>query len=125
MYRLLEINDSAATRDLVIKNELTNTIDVCFDDSELLNLENFNFVKINTCYNCKIYLLGESDKRGEEFIVIGEELVGRKRLTKIKNQQGDYYYIPYLVTNKEEQIKFTYSRKDIIEIDGRVHPDFI
>ncbi|QTZ58449.1 hypothetical protein [Streptococcus equi] len=57
MYILKKIQDSIATRDLIFENDYTNTIDVCFDDSELLSHTNFSFVKIDSKYDCNFSLV--------------------------------------------------------------------
>ncbi|MDI5989449.1 hypothetical protein [Streptococcus equi] len=56
-----KIQDSIATRDLIFENDYKNTIDICFDDSELLSHTNFSFVKIDSKYDCKIFLFGKED----------------------------------------------------------------
>ncbi|HEK9954600.1 TPA: hypothetical protein TUO09_001810 [Streptococcus equi subsp. zooepidemicus] len=126
MYILKKIQDSIATRDLIFENDYTNTIDVCFDDSELLSHTNFSFVKIDSKYDCKIFLFGKEDNKGELFWVIDTELIGTRLLTKIKNVRNDIYYIPFHEKFEAiREIRYLYSRKDIIQIGEVIHPDFI
>ncbi|HEL0221642.1 TPA: hypothetical protein TUD29_001922 [Streptococcus equi subsp. zooepidemicus] len=126
MYTLKKIQDSIATRDLIFKNDYTNTIDVCFDDSELLSYDNFNFVRIGSKYDCKIFLYGKEDSKGELFRIVAKELIGTRLLTKIKNARNDVYYISFHEKFEEiREIRYLYSRKDIIQIGEVIHPDFI
>lgn len=79
-----KIQDSIATRDLIFENDYTNTIDVCFDDSELLSHTNFSFVKIDSKYDCKIFLFGKEDNKGELFGLLIQSLLELGYWQKLK-----------------------------------------
>jgi len=57
VYKVIEINEAVATRTIKLQNIDSGTIDICFDDSELVS--NFNFMKAEQIYDCKILLFGE------------------------------------------------------------------
>ena len=53
-------------------------------DSAVTSFKNFDFMKINESYNCKIYLFGELDDSGEKFKYIKKDVtVGRKVYQKL------------------------------------------
>ncbi|WP_155997466.1 hypothetical protein [Streptococcus ruminantium] len=124
MHKLIEIRDYESTRDLMFQNIATQTIDKCFDDSELLSIDNFDFVIEDNTYECKILLIGNIDETGEKFYIVESEYVGNRRLTKLKNEIGDLYFIPYVDKEKNASICFLYTRKDILQVDLKIHPDF-
>lgn len=128
MYKLLSINESVATRNLELENLNTGTIDSCFDDSAVTSFENFDFMEINGVYTCKIYLLGEFDDAGENFKYIKDVKIGNRDLSEIINEKGDVYYIGKISASEfassEKMLNYKYTRKDIIQVNNIVHPDF-
>ncbi|NQH33511.1 hypothetical protein HO665_04595 [Streptococcus suis] len=124
MHILKEIREYESTRDLIFQNINTQTIDICFDDSELLSIDNFDFVKEGNTYECSIFLFGNIDEMGERFYIIGSDYIGNRRLTKLKNKIGDSYFISYTGLEEDTTINYSYTRKDIIKVDAKIHPDF-
>ena len=64
MHKVIKINEFAATRMVELQNELTGNIDICFDDSALVSINNFEFMKVGNRYNCFIELFGEMAEEG-------------------------------------------------------------
>lgn len=128
MYKLLSIEESSATRNLELENLNSGTIDLCFDDSSVTSYENFEFMKINEVYDCKIYLFGKLDEDGEELHYIKDIKVGTKALSEVSNKNGDIYYIDKnstnVITSKGKMITYKYTRKDIVKVNNVIHPDF-
>ncbi|MBO0468822.1 hypothetical protein JZO73_15065 [Enterococcus plantarum] len=128
MYKLLSISESVATRNLELKNLNTGTIDSCFDDSAVTSFKNFDFMEINEVYICKIYLFGEFDDAGENFKYIKNVKIGNRDLSEIINEKGDVYYIGKIseseFVSSEKMLHYKYTRKDIIQVNNIVHPDF-
>ena len=58
MYRVISIDTDEMTKKIKIKNLKTGTVDICFDDSEVVSDKNFNFMQIGNEYECKIKLFG-------------------------------------------------------------------
>ena len=48
------------TRDVILKNIATGTIDECFDESDVFS-NDFDFIKTGEKYDCKIYLFGDKE----------------------------------------------------------------
>lgn len=128
MYKLLSIEESVATRNLELESLDTATIDVCFDDSAVTSFKNFDFMKINEEYNCKIYLFGELDDSGEKFQYIRDVKVGRKVLSEVINKKGDLYYLNKISASeslsKQKMLSYKYTRKDLVQVNNIVHTDF-
>ncbi|MDN3075466.1 hypothetical protein P0E51_05110 [Enterococcus faecalis] len=81
-------------------------------------------MKINEVYACKIYLFGELDDEGDNFRYIKNVMIGRKELSEIINEKGDVYYIDNELTSSEAILHYNYTRKDIIQVNDVMHPDF-
>ena len=133
MYRLKAINESMCTRFVELENELTGTTNLCFDDSALLSdSNNFEFMKIGKKYDCKIMLFGKfvnnfGERVVEVFIVNKEVIVGNTEFIEV-SVNGNIYYIlkKQLKDNMNvEKLLFQVSRKDLIQVNDRVHPDLL
>ncbi|MGG5342788.1 hypothetical protein [Enterococcus sp. AZ192] len=128
MYRLLSIEESAATRNLELKNLKTGTIEWCFDDSAVTSSKNFDFMEINEAYNCRIYLLGELNDTGENLKYIKDVVIGNRDLSEVVNEEGDVYYINRIPGSEFSSIgkmlNYNYTRKDIVQVNNIVHSDF-
>jgi hypothetical protein len=128
MYKLLSVEESIATRILKLINLNTSTIDLCFDDSSVTSFKNFNFMEINEVYDCKIYLFGEIDDSGEKLTYIRDITIGNRDVSEVSNKKGDIYYIDKISTSefssKEKLLIYKYTRKDIIQVNDIIHPDF-
>lgn len=132
MYKLMSIDQSDATRIVELLNIDTGTIDKCFDDSALTNFKNFEFMKIDQEFDCKIALFGEivEEKNDESVtcqILEPKVQVGEKILVRIKLGR-DIYYIPRIQLEdciKNQFIEYFYTRKDLIQVDNVIHGDLL
>ena len=70
MYKVISIDTDEMTKIVKIKNLKTGTVDICFDDSELVSDKNFNFMKIGDKYECKIKLFGNVVSNIQENVVL-------------------------------------------------------
>ena len=57
-YRLIEVEEYQATRDVYLKNEVTDKIEKCFDDSDWTCKKSFYYMEIGKVYECKLILFG-------------------------------------------------------------------
>ena len=55
MHKVIKINEFAATRMVELQNELTGNIDICFDDSALVSINNFEFMKAVSYTHLDVY----------------------------------------------------------------------
>lgn len=130
MYKLIKINESTATRTVVLENEVTGNRDVCFDDSALVSMNNFEFMKIGESYNCLIKLFGEIvygvNQEAVYCRIISNEVIGCKIFKKVLVGK-DIYYIPEnkIQDETKQDFLFTYTRKDLIKVDNVVHDDLL
>lgn len=69
MYELIEIVSTDVTRFLKLKNIESGTIEDCFDDSAVVSDKNFNFMKINQLYQCKIKLFGKAVRKKQRTVL--------------------------------------------------------
>lgn len=123
----MNIDEAAVTRQLTLKNNETTTVEMCFDDSSVTSVENFEFMRIGVAYDCKIYLLGRVDDCGKDFKVVKGVTIGTRKLVKIQDVIGNVFYVDRnIMKNMEvkEFIKFKYTRKDVIQVNDIIHPDF-
>lgn len=131
LYTLLKINESAATRTVELRNTATQTVDICFDDSALVSNNNFEFMKVDNSYDCKIKLFGKKvaeETEGSVKCKILEKdiFVGKKSFTKVL-VKDDLYYIPRakIGENPPDNFYFLYTRKDLIQVDTVLHGDLL
>ncbi len=130
MYELIEIAATDATRFLKLKNIESGIIEECFDDSAVVSDKNFNFMKINQRYQCKIKLFGKavSEKTENSAIckVINREImIGKKPMVEVKID-NDHYYIAKKTIKEflnDESFYFCCTRKDLIQVNDVVHAD--
>lgn len=132
MCKLISINEDLMTRNIELKNLDTNIIDVCFDDSALLSEINFEFMKINNNYKCKIKLFGELTHNNGSDVVKCEIknkdiLIGKKIFTKVDVENNIYYIYQEQIKNSlhKESFLFDVSRKDIIQVDNIISHDLL
>ena len=78
MYKLQSIEEYGTTRVLILENVDTGRQERCFDDSLLLDFNNFEFMKVGNSYQCKILLVGKVDSAGELFTYLGKNYQDRK-----------------------------------------------
>ena len=130
MYKVLKIHKYAATRDVELENVDTGTIDLCFDHSATVSLENFNFMVEGEVYDCKILLLDgfkveKTTKSVEVNIADLNAIVGERRCWKITIGQ-DVYYVPLSQTKDVDingKLYYDIMRKDLVQVDGVIHAD--
>lgn len=108
MYKVQSIEEYGSTRVLILENVDTGHRECCFDDSLLLNFNNFEFMKVSNSYQCKILLVGKVDSAGERFAYLGKERVGSKKLLKLEGP--------------DQSLMVSYSRKDLIQVEETIHP---
>jgi hypothetical protein len=127
-YKVIEINEAVATRTIKLQNINSGTIDICFDDSELVSNINFSFMKTEQIYDCKILLLGEPTRNPTINsiccqILDKEIIIGIKKFVKVQVNK-DIYYVSkkqlaeYLVN---DSFMFDYTRKDLLQVEAIVH----
>ena len=141
MYRVISIDTDEMTKIVKIKNLKTGTIDICFDDSELVSDKNFNFMKVgNVIVKCSYAENGRSlaDCFGNVVSNVQENavlcmiantgiIVGSKKMA-IVLIENDAYYIPEKKLNKilnTDKFYFKYTRKDLIAVNNIIHADLL
>ena len=132
MYKLLEIVEGDATRQIQLENLDTGATDLCFDDSALVSDRNFDFMQIGQQYDCKIKLFGKpvptkTDTSITCKITRMEVIIGERVFTEVVTSCG-VYYVPrkkiaeYLTRGYFE---FFCTRKDLVQVDGAIHGDLL
>ena len=132
MYTVSKILRYQATRDVEIHNENTGTKDVCFDDSALVSLNNFDFMEEGKAYDCRVKLFGDfveskTDSCCEVRITKPSVFIGKREMIEVKIAD-DIYYIPMAKANNidvNDRLFFKYSRKDLIQVDDVIHNDYL
>lgn len=130
MYRVIKIIEFVATRTVELVNELTGNIDLCFDDSALISMNNFEFMKEGERYDCKIELFGElsseDSRKAIKCKVEGNEVIGAKQYVKVSVDQSVYYIPAKNVPGRRgDHFWFSYTRKDLIQVGKIVHADLL
>lgn len=133
MYELLAIKEYEATRDLFLQNVETKTINMCFDDSDVVSEKNnFDFMEIGKKYDCKIVLFGDTNlmnigEQVECFVLDSNVKVGTKSLVKVRVDTDVYYVYKNSVFDHPlaEKFMFEYTRKDLIQVDNVTHEDLL
>lgn len=130
MYKVIKIIDSQATRDIELKNQVTGTVDLCFDDSALVSVDNFEFMEEGRKYNCKIALFGKvvEDRTPECILckVISEDIIiGNCHLIEITVGKDIYYIFKDNIKNCGDSFYFYFTRKDLIQVNDTIHPDLL
>jgi len=130
MYNVRAINESIATRTVELENELTGTLDLCFDDSAVVSDNNFEFMEIGKAYECKIKLFGEFvNQEGEcvvKTLIVNENIcIGNINFVEVA-VNSDIYYIPQskmMSISGKDDLLFKVSRKDLIQVNSTIHED--
>ena len=135
MHKLLEIKSFVMTRLLTLENENTGTVDICFDDSDVVSNNDFSFMKKNESYDCKIKLFGNVvDKLNNDkstFLCTVKKhscQIGKTNFVMISTENNDNYYIPKSIFYKRKmknEFYFKVVRKDIIQVNENLHGDYI
>ena len=143
MYQVLAIEESGWTNFSTLRNLETGTVIECFDDSVIFSQKpNFGFMKEGGRYDCKISLFGsvaipvKPDLRqyvAEYTVTATGVLFGKRRYTEVRLGR-DVYYISrgslkeheeFLSCKPGDKIPFCAPRKDLIQVDGVLHPDLL
>ncbi|BDR59371.1 hypothetical protein [Xylocopilactobacillus apicola] len=124
MYKLISINNFEYTRLVKLKNLNTANVETCFDDSAITSSENFEFMKINEKYNCKIYLFGYFDEDGVQLKYLKRVKVGSKNLIEVLDVLGNVYYVDDTQDSYGAKVSYRFSRMDLIQVDNCIYPDF-
>lgn len=134
MYKLLSIQESLMTRDILLENLETKTLDKCFDDSALISDDNnFEFMNIGGTYDCKLQLFGIIAVKGDTDRVVlckvieKDILIGIKEYVKVLVDKDVYYLNKKDICDvlDRKDILFKVSRKDIIQVNDVIHDDLI
>lgn len=130
MYKVIKINEYLATRTVELENQITGNRDICFDDSALVSMKNFEFMKVGESYDCLILLVGDITDEGNQKAVrckiISDELIGNRNCLKVLVDKEIYYVSKYKVQNKtNDDFLFTYYRKDLIKVNEVIHDDLL
>ena len=132
MYKLVKIKEAMRTRFLTLENMDTGTVDDCFDDSDVVNDDDFSFMRLGEIYDCKIKLFGnviDKEAEGSTFCRITDEnvMVGKRNLVKVETDEGTYYVLEKNVKDhkKEGYFYFLTTRKDLIQVDDVIHGDYL
>ena len=132
MYRLIKVYDAMMTRFLDLENMQTGVIEKCFDDSDVVSDNNFNFMKIGDIYDCKIKLFGTvTDSTTDEgmFCRVLEEkvMLGKRKLVKVESNKGVYFISHEVVKDHKDKGYFYFwcTRKDLIQVNDIIHADYL
>lgn len=130
MYKVLKINESSATRTVELENESTGNIDICFDDSALVSMSNFEFMKEGEYYECFIKLFGkisdESNIKAVKCRIISNVVIGNKKFLQVSVDKEIYFVPEDKVKNViKDNFWFTYTRKDLIKVNEIIHSDLL
>lgn len=125
MHEVIKIKQYDMTRDVILKNTVTGTIDECFDESDVFG-NDFDFIKPKEKYDCKIYLFGDKVTSGGVIckIIDRNAVIGTKKLIKITVEDDEYYISKTQIENCNEidEFMFEYMRKDLIQVNDIVNP---
>lgn len=132
MYQLIDIINDDATRFLKLENVYTGVIDEYFDDSELVGEKNFSFMRIGQRYNCKIKLFGrpmafQTNATMNCKFIDKKAVVGRKQMVEVQIGSERYYITKQSVDKYLDLDSFDFwiTRKDLIQVDDIIHPDYL
>ena len=132
MYVVLSVVEYQMTRDIVLKNLKSGTIDLCFDDSMLTHYKEFGPMEKGQRYECKIELVGDVFPNKQEGaalckIVDTNVYVGKKRMVKVLIGE-DEYYLSFKELEEiayDDQVYYECFRKDLIQVNDMIHGEFL
>ena len=87
-------------------------------------------MKVGESYNCFIKLFGEivneENQKAVKCKIISNEMIGSKEFLKVSVNK-EIYYIPRskVKNGKKNDFLFTYTRKDLIKVNGVIHGDLL
>ena len=132
MYKVKKVKKDIGTRIVTLKNMETGNLDECYDDSVVQWKTNFDFIRKNKLYDCKIALLAYPIEQLEVlrygvtsiFSVVGAEKIGTKEMAKLE-LNGNYYYIEQETIKdyvKENKVILWCKKKNLIQVNDVVQP---
>lgn len=112
-----------------LENVVTGKVDYCFDFSMTVSDDNFEFMKVDSNYDCKIMLFGDevsatTDEAQKVFVVERKlQKIGTSEFWKVRIEDDEYFVYSDDVTIRGKQDFFFYRvlRKDLLEVDGKVN----
>lgn len=129
MHKVLSFNDYMMTRDVILKNMSTGTIDTCFDDSDVVGSESFD-LELGGIYNCMIVLIGDEVEDGVgsgygELVCCKTThkitFIGKEKVMQVLVGNDIYYILQRKIRNINKKIFwFEYMRKDLYQVDDMV-----
>lgn len=132
MYKVLKIKNAQATSFLDLLNLETGTIDHVFDDSDLRCDESFEFMEEGKVYNCKMRLFGDFTPVKDEYtmevaIWDTDVMIGDTKHIKVAIGADIYYVLQSDAQGiiLEKTMLYSFSRKDLIQVDAVVHADLL
>lgn len=130
MFKVLKIHKHVATSFIELLNLDTGTEDYCFDDSRVVSYDTFEFMKEGEIYDCKMELFGEfcrerTPKSAEVTIIETDVIVGKTRYFKVLIGSDVYYILESDADGfkVDRNMYYTFTRKDLIQVDGVIHAD--
>jgi len=127
MYEVVAIKTYVATRDVMLRNESTGTIDKCFDYTD-----DFKFIETDKTYDCKIELFGEAvaeeDKFSKECRVLEKDaIVGKRPMVKVAIDEDAYYLFESNAIGflNKDRFLVSFTRKDLIQVNDIIRGDLL
>jgi len=132
MFELVEIKNNDATRFIKLKNMDSGAIEECFDDSAVVSSNNFNFMEIGRQYECKIKLFGNPvcEKANGSVVcrLVDKNItIGQKLMVEVE-VNSNKYYIPQIKVKDfldNDSFNFSFSRKDLVQVNTIIHADLL
>lgn len=123
MFKIEFIEEGITIRKVILKNLNTGTEEICYDHTMVLNFQNFRFIERGETYCCKLFLSGTVTPDGETYRFKRYVWIGSIQFCEIANFKGDIYYIENVhMKGQTKFIRFTHTRKDLLQVGDIIHP---
>ena len=130
MHKIIHINEGKMTKFVDLLNLDTGTQEEVFDDSSVVSYNDFEFMKENGIYNCKIELFGKfeskkTDDNVEIKLIESGVVIGNTKYFKVLIKNDEYYILESDADGLEikEKMYYHFTRKDLIQVDDVIHAD--
>ena len=130
MHKIIHINEGKMTKFVDLLNLDTGTQEEVFDDSSVVSYNDFEFMKENGIYNCKIELFGKfeskkTDDNVEVKLIESGVVIGNTKYFKVLIKNDEYYILESDADGLEikEKMYYHFTRKDLIQVDDVIHAD--
>ena len=130
MHKIIHINEGKMTKFVDLLNLDTGTQEEVFDDSSVVSQNDFEFMKENGIYNCKIELFGKfeskkTDDNVEIKLIESGVVIGNTKYFKVLIKNDEYYILESDADGLEikEKMYYHFTRKDLIQVDDVIHAD--